>query len=91
MPVGPRCDLCLLGQAKICPSRVANVKAEGRKEVVYTFTADGDNGVKFEQASAKVEVGYEVSTTLREGEPEGTPLVAVHELTRSVEVKQELP
>lgn len=91
MPVGPRCDLCLLGQAKICPSRVANVKAEGRKEVVYTFTADGDDGVNVEQVSAKVEVGYEVPTMLEGGEREGTPLVAVQELTRSVEVKQELP
>ncbi|RSH94217.1 DNA N-glycosylase and apurinic/apyrimidinic (AP) lyase [Saitozyma podzolica] len=62
LPVGPRCDICLLGKAKICPSRVANVKAEGRKEVVYTFTAEDE--VKMEviagqQGSAKVEIGYE--------------------------------
>lgn len=62
LPVGPRCDICLLGKAKICPSRVANVKAEGRKEVVYTFTAEDE--VKMEvvqqgQGPAKVEIGYE--------------------------------
>ena len=42
LPVGPRCDLCLLGKEKICPSRVAGVGGKGRKEVVYTFTAEGD-------------------------------------------------
>jgi hypothetical protein len=47
LPVGPRCDLCLLGQKKICPSRVSGVKAEGRKEVVYTFTAEeGEDGAE---------------------------------------------
>lgn len=44
-PVGPRCDICLLGIKRICPSRVAGVKAEGRKPVEYTYTLDvGDGG-----------------------------------------------
>lgn len=47
LPVGPRCDICLLGQDKLCPSRVA-VNAANRKEVLYTFTA-----------GPKVEIGYE--------------------------------
>ena len=54
LPIGPRCDLCLLGQRKICPSRVSNVKAEGRKEVNYTFTAE-----EVDDAGARVTIGYE--------------------------------
>ncbi|WVR04183.1 hypothetical protein IAU60_001183 [Kwoniella sp. DSM 27419] len=53
-PVGPRCDICLLGQKKICPSRVANVNAQGRKEVQYTFKSEEE-----EEAKPKVEIGYE--------------------------------
>ena len=63
LPIGPRCDLCLLGQKKICPSRVSRVKAEGRKEVVYTFTAeeeDGENLVKLEKMEDVDEVKGEV-------------------------------
>ncbi|ODN95282.1 endonuclease III [Cryptococcus wingfieldii CBS 7118] len=37
LPVGPRCDLCLLGQRGICPSRVRGVTGKGRKDVVFTF------------------------------------------------------
>lgn len=39
-PVGPRCDICLLGIKKLCPSRVSGVRAEGRKVVEYTYTLD---------------------------------------------------
>ena len=53
LPVGPRCDVCLLGQRKLCPSRSTKVNAEGRKEVKYTFTADED------EDGAKIEVKYE--------------------------------
>lgn len=60
LPVGPRCDHCLLGKAKICPSRITNIKAEGRKEVVYTFTDGDEEDVKVEgPRGAKLEVGYE--------------------------------
>ena len=62
LPVGPRCDVCLLGQRRICPSRVSNVKVEGRKEVLYTFTAEDD-----EEGLAKVEVKYEQLVPLDEG------------------------
>ena len=55
LPVGPRCDVCLLGQRKICPSRVSNVKAEGRKEVLFTFTAENED----DEGMARVEVKYE--------------------------------
>ncbi|WVQ79007.1 hypothetical protein IAT38_001099 [Cryptococcus sp. DSM 104549] len=75
LPVGPRCDICLLGEQKICPSRVGGVKAQGRKAVVYDFTGEED-GVKVGEwdwrrdrksgegeegvkVEAKVEVGYE--------------------------------
>lgn len=65
LPIGPRCDLCLLGQKKICPSRVSGVKAEGRKEVVYTFTAeddDGENMIKLEKLEDVDEIKGELST-----------------------------
>lgn len=63
LPVGPRCDHCLLATAKLCPSRVANIKSEGRKEVVYTFTHD-DN--RESTSAAKLEVKYEEGSPLRE-------------------------
>jgi len=62
LPVGPRCDHCLLATAKLCPSRVANIKSEGRKEVIYTFTHDDEEV----QSGAKLEVKYEEGTPLRE-------------------------
>ncbi len=36
LPVGPRCDICLLGKKGLCPSKT-KVDPKGRKEVVYTF------------------------------------------------------
>ena len=52
LPVGPRCDVCLLGQKSLCPSRV-KVDPRGRKDVVYTFKDDfEDLGVKSEETSA---------------------------------------
>ena len=66
LPVGPRCDHCLLAKAKLCPSRVTNIKSEGRKEVIYTFTHE-DEEVKLENGGgAKLEVKYEEGTPLRE-------------------------
>ncbi|CAK9783417.1 unnamed protein product [Cutaneotrichosporon oleaginosum] len=60
LPVGPRCDVCLLGQQKLCPSRVA-VNAANRKEISYRFTADEDEDVKSEldETKPKVEIAYE--------------------------------
>jgi endonuclease-3 len=61
LPVGPRCDICLLGERKLCPSRVSNVKAEGRKEVLYTFTNDDDDEPNVDAGSeslAKIEVHF---------------------------------
>ena len=57
LPVGPRCDLCLLGQQKLCPSRVA-VNAANRKEVAVSFTADG---------GPKIEIGYEEEVKVEDG------------------------
>lgn len=39
LPVGPRCDVCTLAKEKVCPSRVANVNAKGRKVVEFGFLA----------------------------------------------------
>ncbi|WWC60036.1 uncharacterized protein I303_102599 [Kwoniella dejecticola CBS 10117] len=60
LPVGPRCDVCLLGQKKICPSRVTNVRSEGRKEVVFTFKQENDSEDPIIPI-AKVEVGYDAA------------------------------
>ncbi|WWC69038.1 uncharacterized protein I206_102974 [Kwoniella pini CBS 10737] len=57
LPVGPRCDLCLLGQKKICPSRINNVKAEGRKEVLYTFKKEEEE--EENDLVSKIEIKYE--------------------------------
>ncbi|WRT65292.1 uncharacterized protein IL334_002235 [Kwoniella shivajii] len=54
LPVGPRCDICLLGQNKLCPSRITNVKSQGRKEVLYTFNKEEDD-----EMLPKLEIGYE--------------------------------
>ena len=44
----------------MCPSRVAGVSGAGRKEVVYTFTAEGAEGVEGvavkSEAGAKAEI-----------------------------------
>jgi endonuclease-3 len=50
LPVGPRCDVCLLATEKLCPSVVRNVSAKGRKVVNVDFTSE---------AGPKVEIGYE--------------------------------
>ncbi|WWD16910.1 hypothetical protein CI109_101342 [Kwoniella shandongensis] len=64
LPVGPRCDVCLLGKRKICPARVAGVKSVGRKEVIYTFTEEDEGDGDVGQGVAKVEVGYEPEGSL---------------------------
>jgi endonuclease-3 len=82
LPVGPRCDHCLLAKAKLCPSRVSNIKSEGRKEVIYTFTDEDEGEVKREGlVRAKVEIGYENDTPMREVKSEDAGL----------EVKLEVP
>jgi hypothetical protein len=45
-PVGPRCDICLLGIRKLCPSRVSGVKAEGRKPVLFSYKLDGEGDME---------------------------------------------
>ena len=87
LPVGPRCDLCLLAKEKICPSRVSNVNAAGRKEVVYSFTADGVGEAANGFGMAKLEVGYEDGLVKMEEEP----LVAFEDTTDpSVKVDPEV-
>lgn len=61
--VGPRCDVCLLAREKLCPSRVSNVKAEGRKEVVYTFTPEDADPA--EMSGATVQIKYEEDGLVR--------------------------
>lgn len=52
LPVGPRCDVCLLARENLCPSR-ENVKTAGRKAIGFTFTAEHAAG------GPKVEIGYD--------------------------------
>jgi endonuclease-3 len=84
LPVGPRCDVCLLGQAKMCPSRVANVRLEGRKEVIYTFTKEekkeGQEGEEVE-----VEVLQEVEVEIGDAVTETSANIS----TSKVEIKYE--
>jgi endonuclease-3 len=79
LPVGPRCDVCLLGQQKLCPSRVA-VNPANRKEINFNFA----------DAGPKVEIAYEEEVKVKaEAElQEGETLVKLEE---TVEVKQEPP
>jgi hypothetical protein len=61
------------------------VRSEGRKEVLYTFTAEGDVGGEGE---AVVEVKYEERGDLGEVEVQG--LRAVDEIQVKVEIKPEI-
>jgi endonuclease-3 len=55
-PVGPRCDLCDLGAAKLCPSRRTVVPPSPRKQKVKV---EVELEVK-EEGKPKVEIGIEV-------------------------------
>jgi endonuclease-3 len=50
LPVGPRCDICLLAKEKLCPSAVRNVNSKGRKLVSVDFTSE---------TAPKLEIEYE--------------------------------
>ena len=50
----------------MCPSRVAGVSGAGRKEVVYTFTAEGAEGV--EGVAVKSEAGAKAENEDVDGE-----------------------
>ncbi|KAL0247092.1 hypothetical protein I308_104127 [Cryptococcus tetragattii IND107] len=87
LPVGPRCDICLLGQKEICPSRVKGANSKGRKEVVYSFKEEGDEvavgqwrwgQAKGVESEAKVEIGYE----------EGLENIEDEESVSSIKVEQ---
>ncbi|WWC87459.1 uncharacterized protein L201_002348 [Kwoniella dendrophila CBS 6074] len=58
LPVGPRCDLCLLGQKKLCPSRITNVDAKNRKQVLFTFKQEQEENID-EESRPKIEIGYD--------------------------------
>lgn len=62
LPVGPRCDVCLLSKEKICPSRVANVNVKNRKVVEFGFL-----GQEMGDVQAKVEVKFEEDTLIEPG------------------------
>jgi hypothetical protein len=72
----------------LCPSRVNNVKSEGRKEVVYTFTDPDldtpDGALKLEERGigpSMIKLEYETSSRGPEadvkGERSGTPLAEI--------------
>jgi endonuclease-3 len=87
LPIGPRCDLCLLGQKRICPSRVSGVKADGRKEVVYTFTAEEDGEETVVGEVVKLEKMEDVDEVKAEdGAGLGVPVTAVEGPLVRVEV-----
>ncbi|WVQ75589.1 hypothetical protein IAR50_005217 [Cryptococcus sp. DSM 104548] len=98
LPVGPRCDLCLLGQRGICPSRVRGVTGKGRKEVVFSFGEEeggkelgewawGQTSDSFPDAfrpkkEPKVEISYEILQQI--DDPELQP-----ELTTPVKMERD--
>ncbi|KAK8861201.1 hypothetical protein IAR55_002020 [Kwoniella newhampshirensis] len=86
LPVGPRCDICLLGKKKICPSRVVAVKSEGRKEVVYSFTEEGEEDA-VRKIEAKVEIGYEGLEKIKDErvESETVKMEREHDLDQELE------
>ncbi|KAJ9123077.1 hypothetical protein QFC22_001266 [Naganishia vaughanmartiniae] len=60
LPVGPRCDVCLLGIERLCPSRVANVNnVKGRKVVDFGFS-------DVEDVKSGIDVKLEDEPPLRE-------------------------
>lgn len=70
LPVGPRCDVCLLAKDKMCPSRVVNVNTKGRKVLDYDFQVvpnvgevNQDDSVIGSDAMAKVKIEFEGADT----------------------------
>jgi endonuclease-3 len=60
LPVGPRCDVCLLAKEKICPARVTNGNYKGRKDIGVSFEEEDEATVK---AEPKLEI--EIETTVK--------------------------
>lgn len=69
LPVGPRCDVCLLGKERICPSRVANVNIKNRKVVEFGFLEkDEQSAAAGGEVKAAVEVEVEDDEQAQEAE-----------------------
>lgn len=81
-PIGPRCDLCDLGNARLCPSRRTVVPSSPTKRKVKV-----EVGVKVEEEEGKpkIEIGVEV----KEEEMETTRIDQEGERVREVVVKEE--
>jgi endonuclease-3 len=72
LPVGPRCDVCLLAKEKICPARTIGGNYKGRKEVGFSFDeADEDQKV------IKVDEGGEDGLALVNDEEKAKPKVEI--------------
>lgn len=56
LPIGPRCDVCLLAREKICPSRVTNGNYKGRKPIEVNFDSDTEVDIR---AAPKIEIKME--------------------------------
>ncbi|GAA5951772.1 hypothetical protein JCM3765_003114 [Sporobolomyces pararoseus] len=59
-PVGPRCDLCDLGTARLCPSRRTVVPPSPRKQKVKVEMEMEVKEEEIEEGKPKVEIGIEV-------------------------------
>ncbi|CAE6441355.1 unnamed protein product, partial [Rhizoctonia solani] len=86
LPVGPRCDSCLLSTHNLCPSANTKATGKGKKPIVYKAKADLDadglvrlEDVKIEDAQdAKTEnVVHVTNETKAGGRNVGEPLVQI--------------
>ncbi|CAE6524989.1 unnamed protein product [Rhizoctonia solani] len=87
LPVGPRCDACLLSSQGLCPSANTKATGKGKKPIVYKAKADLDadglirlEGIKLEDAQdVKPEENIVNVTNEIKGEEQNTgePLVQI--------------
>ncbi|SJX64459.1 related to NTG1-DNA repair protein [Sporisorium reilianum f. sp. reilianum] len=84
VPVGPRCDLCSVAAAGLCPSaRVVDEKSAAKRVKVEMLASD-DEDVRVEDRWVKVKREAEASVKVEMDAP-----MHVADLTRAVRVKKE--
>ncbi|EUC66053.1 endonuclease III [Rhizoctonia solani AG-3 Rhs1AP] len=82
LPVGPRCDSCLLSAQGLCPSANAKATGKGKKPIVYKAKADldADGLVTLEDVKLEEDITLEnnpVQVTKTERRDVGEPLVQI--------------
>ncbi|CAO1620649.1 unnamed protein product [Parajaminaea phylloscopi] len=77
VPVGPRCDLCDLGKARLCPSyrKVDPKAAATRKQVVLLPKSDSDSEDVKSGLAEDMKTGNEAKLAVSMEGPDGTGLI----------------